>query len=61
MGKPSRERDLAGAVLLVLVGLLYMTGVTHLPAKRGAHVGDAVGVQDVSAPLPPPPGLDFRT
>jgi hypothetical protein len=51
MGKPSRARDLVGAVLLVLVGLLYMTGVSNLPVEHGADLGEAVDVMDVSAPM----------
>lgn len=50
MGKPSRTRDLMGALLLVLVGLLYMTGVTNPPVQRGADAEAAVDVMETSLP-----------
>lgn len=51
MVKPNRTRDLIGAVLLVLVGLLYMTGVSTVTEERAADAAPPVEIHEVSQPL----------
>lgn len=52
MGKPSRTRDLMGAVLLVLVGLLYMSGISSNTIERGATVEDDTATEVLEVSLP---------
>lgn len=48
MFKPSGVRDTIGAVLLVLVGLLYLTGITDTQPEHAAESEDPAAVVTVS-------------
>lgn len=48
MFKPSGVRDMIGAVLLVLVGLLYLTGITDTQPEHAAEAEDPGAVVTVS-------------
>lgn len=50
MGRPSRIRNAIGAVLTVLVGLLYASGISEIPDEHRADAGEVDG-WEVTIPL----------
>ena len=64
MGKPNRLKDMLGALLLVVMALLYVTGVTRAP--HGVDVDGRAEVEVLEASSPPQdvqmsPVPEFRT
>ena len=61
MGRPSRIKNAIGAILFVLVGLLYMTGMSDVPADHATDSGTTLEVGEVSTPITVVAIPDLRT
>lgn len=61
MFKPSGMRDTIGAVLLVLVGLLYLTGITDTQPEHAHEAEDPAAVATVSGSSDCGPSLLITT